>query len=456
MTSARSLRLLSNGSNWCFTLALFLFLISCSSTTTSSARTKVIKPEKKVVEVEEVIIPVDTIAWTVVSEDEFPPIETTAKVASYGLERVEKDEYRIALLLPMKIKQDIPSLDAINRKFADFYAGIKMAAQSDHDVRAQVDVYYTDREEGKLDQILSELQFNLPDVIIASYSSNLIKKTAAFGAANRIPVISPWKSSTTIASANVFYLQMRPSIEHYYKRIIEHVSQNYLKEEVRIVQRLDGSDRSKTRLLHKVQEEISELPINKPYEVFDVELDSLMNAEASVFDTALVQDVKAFIVPHYNSTDESFVYTCLRKMYGEKLGRDFQVYTMPVALNSERIDINLLKNLSVRTAEFRFPNKENTEVQEFRKSFFETNGLLPQEDAYYGYDLMSFILQGLSSNGQYFHYFMAGEDIDLMQMNIHIQPFYKSEDKDYPDFMVNDHLYIIEYVDDHFEVKDIR
>ena len=456
MISARSLRQLSNGSNWCFSLALFFVLISCSSPTTSTARTKVIKPEKKIPEVKEEVIPVDTIAWTVVSENEAPPIETTGKVASYGLEKVEKDEYRIAILLPMKIKQDIPTLDPINKKFADFYAGIKMAAQSDHDVRAQVDVYYTDREEAKLDEILSKLQYNMPDVIVASYASKLIAKTAAFGAANRIPVISPWLSSPRVAQENVFYLQMRPSIEHYYKRIIEHIQQNYLKEEVRIVQRVDGSDRAKTRLLHKVQEELSELPILTPYETFDVDIDSLMNAEASVFDTALVQDVKAFIVPHYKSTDESFVYTCLRKMYGEKLGRDFQVYTMPVTLNSERIDINLLKNLSVRTAEFRFPNKQNSEVQHFRKSFFDAYGLLPQEDAYYGYDLMSFILNGLSTNGQYFHYFMAGEDISLMQMNVHIQPFFKSEDKGYPDFMVNDHLYIIEYVGDHFEVKDIR
>ncbi len=456
MISVRSLRQLSNGSNWCFTLALLFVLTSCSSPTTSTARTKVIKPEKKTTTVEEEVIPIDTIAWTVVSEEEYPPIETDAKVAAYGLEKIAKDEYRIALLLPMKIKQDIPSLNAINRKFADFYTGIKMAAQDDHDVRAQVDVYYTDREEAKLDEILSELQYNMPDVIVASYASKLIAKTAAFGAVNRIPVISPWSSNPKITTENVFYLQMRPSIEQYYTGIIKHVQQNYLKDEVRIVQRLDGSDRAKIRLLHKVQEELSELPVITPYETFDVELDSLMNAEASVFDTALVQEVKAFIVPHYNRTDESFVYTCLRKMYGEKLGRDFQVYTMPVALNAESIDVNLLKNLSVRTAEFRFPNKQNSEVQQFRKSFFETNGLLPQEDAYYGYDLMSFILQGLSSNGQYFHYFMAGEDINLMQMDVHIQPFFKSDDQDYPDFMVNDHLYIIEYVDDHFEVKDIR
>ena len=93
MTLAQSLRQLSNGSNWCFTLVFFLFLVSCSSTTTSSARTKVITSEKKTIEPKEEVISIDTITWTVVSEEEFPPIETATKVASYGLEKVEKESY---------------------------------------------------------------------------------------------------------------------------------------------------------------------------------------------------------------------------------------------------------------------------------------------------------------------------------------------------------------------------
>ena len=58
---------------------------------------------------------------------------------------------------------------------------------------------------------------------------------------------------------------------------------------------------------------------------------------------------------------------------------------------------------------------------------------------------MDFITYGLANHGQYFHYFMSGEPLELMQMSILIQPFYKDENSDRPDFMTNDHLYIIEY-----------
>ena len=101
---------------------------------------------------------------------------------------------------------------------------------------------------------------------------------------------------------------------------------------------------------------------------------------------------------------------------------------MPIALNSERIDIDILKNLNIRTPEFRFPDYKDSDVQDFRELFYTTYGWLPSEDAYYGFDLMSFISYGLQRHGQYFHYFMAGEELQLMQMKINIQPYQRLRD----------------------------
>ena len=69
---------------------------------------------------------------------------------------------------------------------------------------------------------------------------------------------------------------------------------------------------------------------------------------------------------------------------------------------------------------------------------------------------MKFIKYGLENHGQYFHYYMQGEPLNLMQMKINIKPYHKVEDSERPDFLVNDHLYIIEFDTDHFDVKDIR
>jgi len=426
---------LSGSSLLIFTCLLY---VACSSTTSSTARTKVIEkdaPNSSQAEVE--IIEVDTIQWSWADEELNPPITSIdGVVASYALEKVTKDNYEIALLLPMRLEQDVPTLDRNNKKFADFYAGLKMAASEAIDLNANVSVYSTNRDLSKLDEILSSWRFRKPDVIIASYERDLIKRTADFGLENRIPVISPWLSSTSIAEDNLFYLQMRPSIDEYYKAILDQLEDNFEYDEVRILQRADGSDKTKSMVLQRLQEERSEVPIISPYETLDIVVDSLMDAEANVFDTALVQGIKAFVLPNFSSRDDRYVYTCLRKMYGEKLGREFTVFAMPVAIRSDRIDINILKNLDIRTPEFRFPDFQNTEVQSFRKSYLDEHGRLPTEDSFYGYDMMLFLSHGLANYGQYFHY------------------FYKEENQERPNYMANDHLYIIEYIRDHFELSD--
>ena len=433
-----------------------LLCISCSPTTTSTARTDVIKKDKPQSSKADVAaISVDTIQWTWADEEVYPPIRSIdGEVASYALDRVIKDRYEIALLLPLRLEQDIPNLDRNNKKFADFYAGLKMAAAEASDLAANITVYYTNRDERKLDEILASWRFRKPDVIIASHKRELIKKTADFGLENRIPVISPWLSSTAIADDNLFYLQMRPSINEYYKAILGELRDNFKDDEVRIIQRADRSDKAKTMVLQRLKEEASDAPIVTPYETLDIEIDSLMDAEANVFDTMLVQGVKAFVLPNYSSGDERYVYTSLRKMYGEKLGREFTVFTMPIAIRTDRMDINILKNLDIRTPEFRFPDMQNEEVLAFRKVYLDRYGRIPTEDAFYGYDMMQLLSHGLGKYGQYFHYFMAGEQLSLLQMKVHISPFYKEEGQERPNYMTNDHLYIIEYIRDHFELSD--
>ena len=452
-----NLRLLLNGNKQLLIILCCSMILGCATTSPVSSDREILDKDERVTP-EEVVekIDVDTISWTFTSEEELPPISAETRVAAYSLEKVNKEYYRIALLLPMRIEQIIPTLDVNNKKFADFYAGLKLAASESTDVRAHIKVYYTNRSEARVNEIIRDMDLDLPDLIIGPYETKLISKLADFAQENRVPLISPWKSNTGITDDNLFYLQMRPGIEHYYQRIVDHVNYNFDRAEVAILQRPDGVDYAKTNLVEKINQELSSLPVVQPYSVIDIALDSLMDAEANVFDTLLQQDYKAFILPHFSSRDESFVYSCLRKMYGEKNDRDLFVYTMPIALSSDRVDINILKNLNIRTAEFRFPDPQNRDVINFKEHFQNRYGWLPTEDSYYGYDLMQFVLYGLENHGQYFHYFMKDEDLDLMQMRVNIGLYFKDSEEEHPDFLVNRHLYIIEYEKDHFVISDIR
>ena len=457
MISVPNLLLQLNGSKPAIIILFSILLVSCATTSRSGGDIPVVDPNlNSDVKDAPTYIPVDTIQWTWTLEEEDPPIMMDAKVASFGLEKIQQDYYQIALILPLRIEQIVPNLDVNNKKFADFYGGIKMAAQRIDDLSANVKVYYTNWDQSRIDEIIQDMSYDLPDVIIGPFQTELISKLAVFAKENRIPLISPWKSNNNITEENVFFLQMRPGIEHYYRSIVDHINYNFDRANVGIIQRPSGQDRSKTALLENINQEYSSVPEVQAYQKIEIEPDSLMDAETNVFDTLLNQGLEVFVIPHFSSRDESFIYSCLRKMYGEKNGRDFYIYTMPVVLNSDRIDINILKNLNIRTAEFRFPDPMNNEVKNFREAYTRQYGWLPTEFAYYGFDLMNFIAYGLKMHGKYFHYYMSEDPIDLMQMKIDIDLYYKEEEKDYPDFLVNSHLYIIEYKEDHFEINDIR
>jgi len=440
-----------------FLLALGL-MIGCASSAPKRG-TVILDPNKEEkVEKEVEALPVDTVQWTVISEEEAPPITSEdARVESYLLEKVKKDHYKVALLLPFRIDENIsiPNLNSNNEKFASFYAGMKLAGGENSDVRISVKSYYTDRDESKLSTILDDFERDRPDLIIGSYESDIISKTADWAKDNRIPLVSPWGSSTKITEENVFYLQLRPSITNYYEKMLEHINDNFDRSQVYMLGREERADQAMFRLIRRINEKNSPLPEVTHYNELLVSSDQLMN-EDSLFMEVLEEGAQAFILPQYSSRDESYVYSCLRKLYAEQGEKDIYIYTMPLLLNSDRIDINIFKNINTRTCEFRFPDSRNPEVQDFRRKYYNAYGWLPSEDAYYGYDVMKFIAYGLENHGQYFHYYMQNEPLDLMQMKINIKPYYKVEGSERPDFLVNDHLYIIEFDTDHFDVKDIR
>ena len=375
---------------------------------------------------------VDTVEWTLVSDEVIN--SETPKAAILG--EVKKESYDIALLIPFRSTGTFatPALDANKLKFAHFYAGMKYAiAQSGFGgPEINIRTYDTNRSKSDFRKIMSDMRIGKPDLIIGPYETDLIAEAARFAKENRIPLISPWRASTRVTSDNPYFLQLRPNITEYYKKIVRQI-----------------------RAIQEINEDESPMPVVQPYEGLLVYEDSLMVADSMVFDHVFAQDARVFVLPHFSSRDEGFLYSCLRKLYAEKGDREIFVYAMPLALNSDRVDINILKNLNLRICEYRFADIRNPEIMEFRQAYYDSFGWLPTEDSYFGYDVMNLLYYGLDKYGQYFHYRMVGETVDFVQMSVHIEPYSKEGTEDL-DYMMNSHLSIIEFVGDRFTVKNIR
>lgn len=451
-------------------LFLFLFLfLACSSSSglrpsdkAKSEKPTIIKAEPK--ESGSKDIGVDTIQLQLVSEEMFPPItdEHDTNLTSLfpkvlGASKKAKNRYKIALFLPMIFENTTynSALNENNSKFAHFYAGIKLAAQSHTEVPIDVKVYHTDRNIKGLDLIIESLKNDLPDLIVGPYENEYLSKLADFAKKYEVIMISPWKSSTRITEDNPFYLQMRPNITTYYEKILEHASFNFNRDEICIIAQRDGSDDTKIQVLQELNEKVSDVPLAQALKTLKVKDAHLYEGDSIIFRPLLERGVKAFILPQYSAREESFVYSCLRKLNGEKGQHEFYIYTLPVVINSDKVDLNIFKNLNIRVCEFRFPDPRNPEVKAFQKSYFDEYGWLPTEDAYYGFDLMNYMTNGLVTYGSYFPWEMNGSTVSLSQMRISAVPYF-AEGTTTINYLMNDELYIIEYNVDHFEVKNIR
>lgn len=457
MTSVQSHLLRLNGSKMSFTLFISVFLLACSSTkeVTRNKRPTVINPDptEKVEEKKEEVLAMDTVRWVEVPDSEFVPISDETGEDNV-LSEVRESTYDVALLIPFRLMDyDMAELDANNAKFAHFYSGLKMAlGKSDADIRIRIRTYQTNRKLSDVEQILAELERDMPDLIIGPYETDALSKAASFAKDNEIPLISPWKASNRVTSDNLFYLQMRPNVPSYYDAILKHMNASFDRESIRVISNANGRDKSIISYIQKSNQEKSILPLVEPLKEFQISEDSLLYSDSLIFRDVFEEGANVFFLPQYNvAKDEGFIYECLRKLNAEKGNRDIYVYTMPITLNSDKVDLNILKNLHIRVCEYKYADDRDPIIQRFKNDFYQSYGWLPNEDSYFGYDMMNFVLYGLEKYGKYFHYYMKDETLDLSQMSIKVEAYLDSNGE--LAYLMNNNFYIIEYENNHFNIK---
>lgn len=457
MISALNLQQRLNGNNNLIAIALMLLLIGCSSTRSSTGSNPVVLDPRNsdtVSERKSESIEVDTIKWTITDEEEVPPITAdlaTAEVLPFQEEF--KENYKVALMLPFRFSgSTLEDMSTYNKKFAHFYAGYMMAIEGEDWIHTTT--YHTNQKENDVRLALNKLDSDT-DIIIGPFSTRkTVPLVAEFGRENRIPVISPWAASTRTTKDNLFYLQLTPNLSEYWNRILQDATKNYDRSKIRLITNEDGSDKGMIRFIQGLNEKNSGLPISEALTEYPVSMDSLLYGDSLVFKTAFEEDVEAFIIPHYNTTNhDELIYQTLRKINAEKEDRKPHVYVMPQAIKSDRTDLNILNNLDLKICDYRFYDRRSIDYQNFRKEYHGLYGSLPNDDAYYGYDIGNFVAYGLKKYGKYFHYYIKDENLPLDQMSISVTPYLNPDDELL--YLMNDHLDIFEFDEGYYQLKNV-
>lgn len=399
------------------------------------------KPTKKVTEIE----------WTIADESEFPPIGSK-KVVNV----TKQGSYQISLLIPFNSSSansnNLIEKGTAENRFVEFYAGMKMALE-EHQGSTPVSINVHDSGGKDADQILNLPGLASADVIIGPYEKSSIKEVAYLAKENESVLISPWQASKKIAEKNPHYVQMKPNLEDHYYAIAEDVCQNFSADQVYIIGRNNNTDKSRFKYFQNT----AQARLGNRFNEYIISEDSLNYGETA-YDTTFFERDIAFIIPNWKSSDENFVYSCMRKLRVEKKVNKVTVYGMPIVAESDKMNYDLYLNLNTHVAISRFFDKTASAIKSFRNRYYGMYNTLPTKDACEGYDVAKYVLKNLELNGSNFQYFLENDDEQYLLSKFNVERYLVNieEDRNNPkniEYFLNNEVQLIHFSQGKFRVK---
>lgn len=400
MISVPSRRLLLSGNRiGIFLLLIFLLLSSgaCSlfnkgttSTTPDKRTPEEIKP-RTTAPVEKV----DTMQWKKADEKTTAgPIRKQETISPTNPEKIniaKKDKYNVGILLPLysQLQKDVLNDNVL--KMVHFASGVRMAVSKLRQENVSLNIRVIDIElnSNRLEKLIQSDSLKEYDFIVGPFKTDHLQTLSAYCRKEGKVLISPWNTSPSITKDNPFYFQLKPGLKVHCEAISKDIISNFKSSQVVLVAKeadtreqeyfpyFTNSVAFKSSPTHK--NKISQLLLKS-------DKNGRLSAE-TIRKKLAENQTTVFIVPYW--ADEAFILQFLHALNGEVSDKhSVVVYGLPQWLDFGKLTYDLFERLQVRLSYSGFIDRSDPGVKTFRQSFFDQNGVLPLEDAFYGYDVM--------------------------------------------------------------------
>ncbi len=340
---------------------------------------------------------VDTVQWSEVERE----VESESAEAADEFEGSSTSaSYDIRVLLPFDAATKASVADTDDR-FVNYYGGMLMAVDilNNQGKRFNIDIKDIGSRSTSIDGQVSQLAGDA-DVIVAPFHKGQVAPIAEYGKATKTTVVSPWLVSGKVTKDNPYYVKLMPDLTEYYQKIMTHVSQTYDADQVVIIG--NDTDASKIKYLQNLAQAMYRTGEEPAVEEYIVNQDSLANGETA-FDSIFYRpNDLVVIIPNYSGSDESFVYSCVRRLAVERGEQRVITYGMPLILDSDRMEYDYFRSLNMHVARSKYVDQYDNRVRAFKQDYFARYGAIPTDDAYEGYDMMMFLGEQLWDSGSKF------------------------------------------------------
>ncbi len=389
----------------------------------------------------------DTIRWTMVSEERNPPIVEEGNT-DYVLNNPDGNNpeagtspvtqvgttpegsrllsgYNVDFVLPFLTDRYLGSEDKVDPNSLwslHFYSGAKLALddmRNNARVNYNVNVQDSRASDAKVQSIAASPEFNQSQVVIGPYLKKNVSALAEAVRGKETVLISPYSASGGISQNNPNYIQVNPTLETHMRSLLQHAYKTQRADRIVLVTGTDPNQKARLGYLQDEYKILSGDAAVEPLEEIQVDMN---DAETSLQE--YMQGRKTvFIVPIYE--DESFVANFLRVLYSETrddFGRNVAVYGLPQWIDFTRINFDYYEGTNVHVSSSVYIDKLSPAVREFRRKFYERYASLPRDEAYVGYDVTRYFLRMAAEHGTRFQYALEANPEDLMHTRFRFQP----------------------------------
>ncbi len=380
--------------------------------------------------------------------------------------------YNVSVVLPFLSDRFSTTTNALppNADWAlNFYGGVKMALEDLGSEGLNLNLSVIDGKEtsdATAQQVIrSNQDLQKAHLVIGPYR----RETAVFLAdfaqrynsdsdpRNDKIIFSPYSTATDITLNNPGYIQVNPSLQTHCEAITRHVRQRYRPEQVVLVCR---DKEQEVKRLKYFQEENARLSGGfnvQPFREFVVPENADIN-NADLLSLIRFSDTTVFILPTWSN--ETFVYSFLRRLdLARRANTTIMVYGMPQWMSYEIIDYDYYERLNVHVSSNTFLDPLSTEVQFFKRRFFDRYGAVPKDEAYLGYDVMLYCGRMLKKYGTKFQYALEQERAQMLHTQFDFErvviPTTTGADRFQPiQRFENKYVNILRFQDYHFKLAE--
>ena len=310
-----------------------------------------------------------------------------------------------------------------SENFVQFYEGVLLAVDSLQNIGFDVklNVFDTQRNKDSIRQYFMANEFFNTDLIIGPIFPNVQQEIAAYAAKNRIPIISPLASQTTITRSNSDYFQVNPSRDYLIRQTAEMVAEEHFNSNFIIVKTSNYAGTPEGQLVELLREKFFNSGLLSSNEGVNFTIYDFENEGAFGLRRIMSKTKENVVyIPSENEGELSVAISNINNLSDEYSITLIGSNRYP---NYSSIQLEQFHNLKLKYIAPYYTDYTNKQTINFVEKYKENFGTEPDNFSFQGYDVTLYFLTALITYGNDFAGCLPYMHTFQMQGNYHFEQF---------------------------------